>query len=211
MIQKYSHIFFDIDGVLISSIKYYAEVFKRVAEELGAEKGIPFHEYCKMLGVPAATALEAYVARENRGKIQELFDFYNQEALDISHFPVVDGAEHTLRHVKKNNKKIALVSTKSRAGVDFLLKSLAWETLVDYSVSGDCVANLKPHPEPLIKALEYFQVDSKNALFIGDSFHDLHSARAAGVDFFGVLSGVCEEVDWKREGVEYFESVKVLF
>ncbi|MBT4937473.1 HAD hydrolase-like protein, partial [Candidatus Peregrinibacteria bacterium] len=128
----------------------------------------------------------------------------------MNYFSVVDGAQDVLHHLRKNKKKTALVSTKSREGVDFMLKVLAWENLVDYSVSGNCVANLKPHPEPLINALEYFQVASKDALFIGDSFHDLHASRAAKVDFIGVLSGVCNEDDWKRERVEYFESVKVL-
>jgi phosphoglycolate phosphatase len=41
----------------------------------------------------------------------------------------------------------------------------------------------KPHPDPLIKILEYFGIEPNNALYVGDSNLDEIAAKAAGVPF----------------------------
>ena len=47
IIDKYKYIFFDFDGVLVSSVRYYALIFKKTAEKLGAPTDIPYIEYHK--------------------------------------------------------------------------------------------------------------------------------------------------------------------
>ncbi len=47
-------------------------------------------------------------------------------------------------------------------------------------VSGDTVANKKPHPEPMLHAVGRLGVDPSQALMVGDSRNDVDSARAAG-------------------------------
>ena len=45
------------------------------------------------------------------------------------------------------------------------------------------VTNPKPHPEPLLKVLEHYQIGPEEALFVGDSEVDRRSAYDAGVPF----------------------------
>jgi HAD superfamily hydrolase (TIGR01509 family) len=45
------------------------------------------------------------------------------------------------------------------------------------------VTNPKPHPEPLLKVLEYYRIGPEEALFVGDSDVDRRSAHDAGVPF----------------------------
>lgn len=50
------------------------------------------------------------------------------------------------------------------------------------------VQNPKPHPEPLLKVLEYYGISPQEALFVGDSEVDMQAAQAAGVPFIAYKS-----------------------
>ena len=53
----------------------------------------------------------------------------------------------------------------------------------DIVVSSLDVKNPKPHPESLIKILDFFDIRPSKAFYVGDSHLDYQSARAAGVVF----------------------------
>ena len=48
-------------------------------------------------------------------------------------------------------------------------------------IGGDSYAEKKPHPLPVIKALEGLGADPKQAVMIGDHHTDLYSGRKAGI------------------------------
>lgn len=47
MISNYKYILLDVDGVVLSSINYYTDLFREIAEALGAPKNIPDEFYKK--------------------------------------------------------------------------------------------------------------------------------------------------------------------
>ena len=210
MINNYEFVFFDLDGVLLSSTKYYAILTKRVAEELGAPVDIPYIDYHKMVGAPISEALFKIVPEHNRDKIKDLFRKYNKDRVDPSYITVIEGAEELLIYLKNKSKKTAIISTKNREALNLALNTLNWQKYFDYSVAGCEVVNYKPDPEGLNKTLSYFGISEDKPIFIGDSVHDLNAARNADIDFLGVLTGVNDEEDWKKENAQYIESVKKL-
>jgi pyrophosphatase PpaX len=56
-------------------------------------------------------------------------------------------------------------------------------------VCADEVTNPKPHPEPVEKALTLLGADPATTVYVGDSIHDMHSGRAAGVRTAAALWG----------------------
>jgi pyrophosphatase PpaX len=56
-------------------------------------------------------------------------------------------------------------------------------------VGADEVTQPKPHPEPVLKALEHLRAPAPDTVFIGDSRHDIECGRAAGVQTAAVLWG----------------------
>ena len=56
-------------------------------------------------------------------------------------------------------------------------------------VAADDVERPKPHPQPVLRALELLGSDAASAVFIGDSTHDMESGRAAGVRTGAALWG----------------------
>ena len=51
------------------------------------------------------------------------------------------------------------------------------------------VTHPKPHPEPVLKALELLDAAPERTVFIGDSRHDIECGAAAGVRTAAVLWG----------------------
>ena len=45
---------------------------------------------------------------------------------------------------------------------------------------GDTYQKRKPHPMPLLKTAEQFNIAPRNAVMVGDSFNDIQAAKAAG-------------------------------
>ncbi len=208
MLKKYTYIFFDIDGVLLSSVYHYALLFKEVAENLGANNDIPISFYSRMLGTPAKEALASIVPKNNHNKIQQIFDSLRIEKDTAQNVLCVEGSNELLKNLKDEGKKIALISSKSKPGVSFVIEKFNWGEYIDFSISGDEVSKWKPDPEGILKSINFFKAKNNQVVFIGDSLHDLKASKNAGIDFIGVLTGVCNEDDWGKEGVRYVDSVK---
>jgi pyrophosphatase PpaX len=61
--------------------------------------------------------------------------------------------------------------------------------LMDVMVCADEVANPKPHPEPVEKAVNLLGADPATTVYVGDSIHDMLSGREAGVRTAAALWG----------------------
>jgi len=75
------------------------------------------------------------------------------------------------------------VATNRSNTIDWVLERHGLTGIFDLVVSSLDVARPKPHPDPLIKVLDHFEVDGGNALYVGDSPVDAETAAAAGVPF----------------------------
>ncbi|MCF8095694.1 MAG: HAD family hydrolase [Desulfobacteraceae bacterium] len=79
------------------------------------------------------------------------------------------------------------VATNRSDTMSRVLEEHGLEKYFDLVVTALDVENPKPHPEQLIKIMEYFRVRAEQVLYIGDSLVDEQAARAAGV----VLAACC--------------------
>ena len=57
------------------------------------------------------------------------------------------------------------------------------------SLGGDSLPEKKPHPIPLLHAMEHFNTNTENTLMVGDSSNDIKAAKAAGVKVVGLPYG----------------------
>jgi len=211
MISNYKYILLDVDGVVLSSINYYTDLFREIAESLGAPKNIPNEFYKKNIGVKIITWMVKIVPAENHHKIRDVFFEKNRDTTENHLFPIIEGTEEILLKIKENDQKSCFISTKTRESMNSMIKYNNLESILDFSISGDEVKNFKPDPEGIAKSLKYFNAKPNEAIFIGDSLHDLGAARNANVRFIGVLSGICTKTDWELEKVSYVPSIKEVY
>ncbi|MBF0118642.1 MAG: HAD hydrolase-like protein [Desulfobacterales bacterium] len=84
----------------------------------------------------------------------------------------------TLR--KKYKTAIATNRTSSMGSV---LSEFSLTSFFDLVVTALDVERPKPYPDPLIKILEHFNIESNQLIYIGDSQLDEESSHSAGVNF----------------------------
>lgn len=100
-----------------------------------------------------------------------------------------------LEKLRAQGLSMAVITNKSAAFTEPLLVSSGLAPFFDFSISGDTLAEKKPHPLPLWHACERLGSRPDANLHIGDSRHDAGCARAAGCPVFLVPYGYNEGDD----------------
>ena len=91
--------------------------------------------------------------------------------------------------VPENPRAWLLLTAKRRATVDLAFARVPVEHLFEVVVGGDETTEHKPHPAPLLLALDRLGADPADAAYVGDSPFDMQAAKAAGVYAIGVSWG----------------------
>jgi pyrophosphatase PpaX len=94
-----------------------------------------------------------------------------------------------LARLKERGHRLGIVTAKRRLTVELAFAKLPFEHLVETVVGGDETVHHKPHPEPLLLALERLGVGADDAAYVGDSPFDMQAAKAAGLYAIGVSWG----------------------
>lgn len=88
-----------------------------------------------------------------------------------------------LRDCRQRGQRLAVCTNKRHGEA---LRMLAHFDLLPFFgavVGADSAAHAKPHPAPLLLALQSLQANPDEAVLVGDTHVDAHCARNGGVDF----------------------------
>src|SRR5258708_20183753 len=91
------------------------------------------------------------------------------------------GVVEAVRGLQGPGRTLGLVTSKMRSGAVRGLKAAALESAFDVIVGADEVTHPKPHPEPVLRALERLAAPAKGAVFIAASPHHLERGRPPAV------------------------------
>jgi len=184
----FSTFLFDLDGTLIDSVELILRSYRHT---LRTHRGHapPDELWLKGLGTPIRVQLRQW--SEDPAEIEQMartYSAYNMEHHDALVRPY-DGIVSTVTELKRRGKRIGLVTSKVRTGALRGLRVTGLEPAFDTIVGADDVQNPKPHAEPVLVALSRLGAGAADAVFVGDSRHDLVSGRAAGVATAAALWG----------------------
>lgn len=102
------------------------------------------------------------------------------------------GMEALLLELEMAGVPWGVVTNKPRHLTEPLLAALALLDRSACTVSGDSLPERKPHPRPILFALEKIAVDPRLAVYVGDAPRDIESGRAAGTHTVAVRYGYVE-------------------
>ena len=102
--------------------------------------------------------------------------------------PFPDAAE-TVAELERRGYGLAIVTSKHRRATLRGMELCGLVRNFDVIITPDEVTEPKPHPEPVLLALEKLGVAPHEALFVGDSPHDVAAGRAAGTRTAAALWG----------------------
>ncbi len=95
--------------------------------------------------------------------------------------------------------RLGVVTTKTGEYSRILLEHMGVMHHFEVLVGREHVTYPKPHPEPILKALNQMQREAdENVWMVGDTCMDIISAKEAGINAVGVLSGYGSEKDLQR-------------
>ncbi len=187
-------ILFDLDGTLLDSIELILNSARYSFEKLGRE-WISDDEWRAGIGIPLFTMFGRYARTpaEQTAFIAGFreYQFANHDRLIHCYDQVVD----TVRLLHDRGHELAIVTSKSEA---LAMRGLVHGSLARYMdtiVGCDSSIRHKPDPEPVQIALRRLARAPQDAVFIGDSVHDIHAGNAAGVRTVAALWGAFERAD----------------
>jgi pyrophosphatase PpaX len=184
----FSTFLFDLDGTLIDSVELILRSYRHT---MRTHRGMvpPDELWLKGVGTPIRVQLREW--SEDPAEIEAMaatYSVYNLEHHDALVRPF-DGIVSAVQRLKEAGKRLGLVTSKVRNGALRGLKVAGLEQAFDVIVGADDVRHPKPHPEPVLTALAQLGTQPGEAVFIGDSRHDLECGRAAGVKTAAALWG----------------------
>lgn len=186
-------ILFDFDGTLIDTNELIYHSFDYTFKKFGYS--FTKEEILQFNGPP----LRETFSQLNPDLAEEMIRTYrthnaqHHEAY-VKLFPNV---KETLEVLREKGFELGVVTAKMREGVKQGMEITGIESYFDTIVTIDDVENPKPHPEPVIKALNKLNAEADTAIMIGDNYHDIIAGNKAGTKTAGV--------SWSLRGKEYLK------
>jgi HAD superfamily hydrolase (TIGR01509 family) len=98
--------------------------------------------------------------------------------------------------------KLAVVTSRTSAGTGLILQSFGLANCFSAIVGIEDVERTKPDPEPVLLALQELGCPPGEAIFVGDTVHDMRAAERAGTKRIGVTTGPHSKVELFAAGAE---------
>jgi len=181
---------FDLDGTIIDSIELILRSYRHTMQLHRCNEPMPPDDvWIKGLGTPLWAQFGQIT--DNKEEIEAMVQTYR--TYNLTHHDALvkpyEGIVEEIRRLKQSGKRLGLVTSKLRDGAMRGLRVSGLDQAFDIVVGCDDVTNFKPHPEPVLKAVDKLGVKCADTVFVGDSRHDMECGRAAGVKTAAVLWG----------------------
>jgi pyrophosphatase PpaX len=193
---------FDLDGTLIDSIDLIFRAYRHTAERHLSIR-LPDSVWREGLGTPLRQQLSAVT--QDPDLIEAMVATYREYHF-AHHEQAVKAYPEIVQVVAElagRGVRLGVVTSKLRAGAERGLAATGLTEFFQTIVSAEDVSRPKPHPEPVETALQRLAVDAGEAVFIGDSPHDIAAGRQAGVATAGVLWGPFAREELARASADF--------
>ncbi|EIM28790.1 phosphoglycolate phosphatase [Microvirga lotononidis] len=185
-------IIFDLDGTLVDSASDLRDAVNTLLSQEGLRQ-LDLGEVKSMIGDGVAKLVERAVSATggDMSRVSELVARFLQayEANASRQTEAYPGVADTLASLRALGLPLAVVTNKPYGPTIDILEALGLRIYFDAIIGGDTLPDRKPHPAPILAALSQLGVPPEAALMIGDNYHDVQAARAAGVRAVAVTYG----------------------
>ena len=185
----------DVDGTLVDSVPDLAYCVDEMMIALGKPpignervrlwvgNGVP-----RLVERALTGQLDGVPNNDEFDKAFPIFlDLYSRNSCVRSH--LYDGVIEGLNYLMSKDYLIGCVTNKAEQFTTPLLKSLGIFDYFKIVISGDTLEKKKPDPLPLIHSANFFKLNPKECLMLGDSVSDVKASRAAGFNIICMSYG----------------------
>ena len=205
--MKYRGVGFDLDGTLAMTHVDYGEL-ANVNQYVLGPLGFPVKEMWEGFEWVSREPLYKYLQANGRmSEKEELDEYMDRRCLEIElqgglDAVICSGIKDSLAELKSMGIKLGVVT---RGGHEYAVNVLRDNGMLEYFdvIQGRDdfpYTDIKPSPKAMYHLADDMGIDPKELLYVGDSSTDYMSARDAGVDYAGVLTGKGTTEGWKSLG-----------
>lgn len=196
-------VLFDLDGTLINTIELILSSYRYTVEAHGFDP-VSDELWMKHLGIPLRVQFRHFT--DDTDVIQAMIATYvshNKDYHDrmVRRYP---GVREAVEALHGDGMRLGVVTSKMHGGLERGLAAGGYDGLFDVLIGADDVQNPKPHPEPVLMALERLGREPGEAVFVGDSTHDMAAGRAAGVQTAAAMWGPFTRKDLEPHAPDFW-------
>ena len=190
LLDRVEAVLFDLDGTLLDTAPDLVGALEQVCTE---ENSSPpdFELACRYVSTGAAglirLAFPSAPTDDAERLRQRLVDLYATRLCQLT-VPYA-GIPQLLARLESTNIHWGVVTNKPAALTDPLMEQIGLSERSACIVSGDTLAERKPHPAPILHALDSLNIDPARAAYLGDAPQDIAAGQAAGVATLAVTWG----------------------
>lgn len=181
--MSYRHFVFDLDGTLIDSRQDLADAANAMLATYGAP-ALPVADVVAMVGEGAKVLVTRALARAavpaDPDEALPRFLAAYDERLTATTTPYA-GVLDTLAHLHAIGH-VSVLTNKPQGATDRVLDGLGLARYVHTAIGGDTAYGRKPAPAALLALVAGSGVAPHETLMVGDSWVDVATATAAGID-----------------------------
>lgn len=199
-------VLFDLDGTLADTAADLAHALNAIRAKY-ARPALPLARIRPFVSLGAAAMLKlAFDIEEGDpgypGLRAEFLDYY---AANIARETrLFEGMEAVLSDIEAE-AKWGIVTNKPAWLTGPLLRELKLDKRAACVVSGDTLAERKPHPAPVLHACRLAGAAPAETVYIGDAERDIQAGRGAGartlVAAYGYLADEAAPENWQADGI----------
>ncbi len=181
-------VLFDLDGTLIDSRADIAASANAVRSHYGLPP-VSADIVGTYVGLGIMNLLEKTIESADPERLRDAHgvfkEHYQEHCVDYTR--PYEGALELLNFLRDRKVGMGVVSNKPQEFTDLILAKLGLAPYFGAVLGPEATVHKKPHPEPLLTALQKLGAKTSEAVMIGDSTVDIEAARAANVPV-GVLT-----------------------
>ncbi len=200
-LKKVKGILFDLDGTLIDTVELIRQSFRYATQKILGQK-IPDEILLRNLGTPLRSQMEVF-SKEKADELTRVYQEFNWAHHDelIREYP---GTKEVLKRLKEWGYKLAVVTSKSYPLAQKGISAFNLSPFFEVVVTLDDVSEFKPLPGPILAALNRLGFKPSQAIYIGDSPHDIKAGKRAKVLTAAALWGPFSFENLKKEKPDIF-------
>tara|TARA_E500000178_G_scaffold340674_1_gene383691 strand:+ start:136 stop:768 length:633 start_codon:yes stop_codon:yes gene_type:complete len=170
-------IIFDLDGVLINTIKLMELAWSEVQKTQNIKQS--FSNYKKYIGLPFNTILKKLKISKNHKKIYEIYNktsIRNEKIIKL--YP---GVKKILLKLNLKGYKTAIVTSKEKSRAQRILKR--FKIPINNINCPNKKYRGKPFPDQIFRAIKKSRIKTVKAIYIGDMHVDYETSKNSKIDF----------------------------
>lgn len=170
------YILIDIDGTLIDTKSH----FYTSLQETLSHFGIYAELSNDLFGMSVIQALNAL----NISNTEDVKVFWETRFAELcQNAPFYPGILEAVQLLSERGIQLIVITSRSHCTADPLCQNSALAPFICGCIAAEDTILHKPHADPIIKALQQYEIDPRDTIYIGDGYHDYLASKSANVAF----------------------------